>query len=202
MTELPFDFAANDPRRSVRRLPRVRTLADPPDPPALSRVDLLGYAVLRDNDGLPFLQPTGMNPPARYVEVFATLADAREEAADQLTQAWARHTYEEDARHVAVIVISSLMVRDFRPVTMSSAAIDIATDHLAHEMDEPWCRLALDSEAGLILPWRPATASRTGSFVVIAERFLSSVDLPRWIERLTFDDLPLGEEKAIGQGCP
>ena len=103
VTEPPFESSANDPMRR-RPPPKVQTLADPPEPPGLKSINFVGFGVVRDNDGQPrALQQAGVPrddiASARYVVAYDNFDDACLEAEEQLIEALAHHTYDEDARH-------------------------------------------------------------------------------------------------------
>jgi len=171
----------------------VQTLAEPPAPPALAPVTLVGFAVVRDDDGQPrSLQQAGTPrddiPSAGYAVVYDDFDDACLEAREQLIKALARHTYPGDARNIVPIVVRKLVMRDFRPIPIRQDALDVAIDHLASGTgNEPWWRLAIDSEGGLILPLTPT--AHDGCFVLVVDRLMHCVELEEPIERISLDDL-------------
>ena len=173
----------------------MQTLADPPAPPALTAVTLIGFAVVRDDDGRPrALQQAGTPrddiPSARYAVIHDNFDDACLEAKEQLIQALAGHTYRGDARHIVPIVVRKLVMRDFRPIPIRQDALDVALDHLASgKGDEPWWDLAIDSEGGLILPLRSASPEDGGCFLLVVDRLMHCVELEDPLERISLDDL-------------
>jgi hypothetical protein len=193
LTDSPFDPAANNPGRRPA-LPKVKTLADPPDPPGLTVINLVGYAVLRDNDGTPrALQQAGIPRdgvlPASYAVVYERFEDARVEAEEQLIEALAHQTYPDDARHIAPIVVRNCTMRDFRPIAMQRDALETAADHLASgDGNEPWSELARDSAGGLVLSWRPISPTpRDGYFILLVDHFLHCVELEEPVERISLE---------------
>jgi hypothetical protein len=164
--------------------------------PGLTRINLVGYVVVRDDEGRPApleqARVSRHDPlPARYAVVYERFADARTEAEEQLVHAYASCTYAEDARHVVPIVIRNCEMRDFRPTAMRQVALEIAADRLASgDADEPWGQLARRSAGGLILPWRPETPHRrNGYFILVVDRFVRCVALEEPIERIHLDDV-------------
>ena len=76
---------------------------------------------------------------------------------------------------------------------MRRDAIVVATHDLASGTgDEPWCRLARDSEAGLLLPWAVrASVSGAGCFILVIDQFMHGIEVEEPLgPRITIKDLP------------
>jgi hypothetical protein len=141
---------------------KEKPLDEPPTQvPSVTSVNVTGYAILRQRGrlqpaggGLEWLRRAHELPNVSVAEVYTDVDDARAAAREALTRAFAAGAPSHAELYVVAVVIKSWRARDFRTILMPGSALEVAADRLTHGApSDAWWQVALESEAGVLLPW-------------------------------------------------